>query len=206
MHLNSCHLLRLCRQAKPAARRLAERIHLGVGARWQAFTGRQEPVDAADWSQEVTVNDLQAILRAAEESFPPDGQLYRTLIEAAVTTRRLRLNELVALRWKDVDWLAGTVTVSRAFQGDLLTPPKTGSSRKVRLAPHTRRSLRRYRGSIQGLHPEDLVFQAGTRATPLRPERLRHSLRIVVERAGIRGMTLWSLLYGFKAPWWSRFL
>jgi integrase len=68
------------------------------------------------------------------------------------------VGELLALRWGDIDWVAGTVNVERVLRETELKPPKCGTARQVRLAPHTRRSLLRHRASLDRREAGDLVF------------------------------------------------
>ena len=60
----------------------------------------------------------------------PDRALYRV---AAMTG--LRLGELLALRWRDVDWIAGVIRVRRNYvRGHFGTPKSRRSSRAVPMA------------------------------------------------------------------------
>jgi integrase len=63
------------------------------------------------------------------------------LITAACTG--LRLGELVALRWRDVDLDRRVLRVCGSWSGTELTLPKNGKVRSVPLAPHVLTSLRR---------------------------------------------------------------
>ena len=76
--------------------------------------------------------ELEALLRAA----PRDdlGGVDRLMWLTAAMTG-LRQGELLALRWRDVDWLAGRFRVRRSFvRGEFGTPKSHGSSRSVPLA------------------------------------------------------------------------
>ena len=105
----------------------------------------------------LDVEQLEALLRAVDlehEWGPTEHALYLT---AAMTG--LRQGELLALRWRDIDWASYRVRVRRNFvRGEFGTPKSRRSSRSVPLADrvlaeldaHFRRSLR------QG--DDDLVF------------------------------------------------
>jgi integrase len=69
--------------------------------------------------------EVWALVRAAESE--QDAAIFLT---AAFTG--LRGGELVALRWRDVDWGASRVRVCGSFAGGRLTTPKSG---KVRSCP-----------------------------------------------------------------------
>src|SRR5205814_9891965 len=96
------------------------------------------------------VEELEALIRAVpdDELGALETVLYRT---AAMTG--MRRGELLALRWRDVDWTAGLVRVRRNYtRGEFGTPKTRRSSRAVPLPDalaadldrHHRRS--RFRG------------------------------------------------------------
>jgi integrase len=68
----------------------------------------------------------------------------------------LRLGELVALRWRDVDLERRVVRVCGSWSGTELTLPKNGRVRSVPLAPQVINALSRLRGATKV--PNDLVF------------------------------------------------
>ncbi len=80
--------------------------------------------------------EVWALVRAAESE--QDGAIYLT---AAFTG--LRRGELVALRWRDVDFAASRVRVCGSFAGGRLTTPKSGKVRSVPLAPDVASALAR---------------------------------------------------------------
>jgi integrase len=74
-----------------------------------------------------TPEEVRALCRAAGSE--EDAALYLT---AAFTG--LRRGELIALRWRDVDFAASRIRVSSSFAGGRLTAPKSGKVRSVPLA------------------------------------------------------------------------
>jgi integrase len=99
----------------------------------------------------------------------------------------LRQGELLGLRWRDVDWLAGRVRVRRTYvRGGFGSPKSRRSSRSVPLADrllaeldaHHRRAL--YRGE------DDLGFAHPLLGTPLDRSRLVKRFKAAVARAGLR--------------------
>jgi integrase len=74
-----------------------------------------------------TPEEVRALCRAAGSE--QDAALYLT---AAFTG--LRRGELIALRWRDVDFAASRIRVSSSFAGGRLTAPKSGKVRSVPLA------------------------------------------------------------------------
>jgi integrase len=188
-------------------RRHITRIHLDLLTRWAVF--RRGHASCLRWGHavpELSVTDLDRILAAARCFGGRYGSIDSALLETAATSKRLRIGELLALRWGDIDWAAGTVNVERVLRETEIGPPKCGGAREVRLAPHTRRSLSHYRASLDRSEANDLVFPDPRRGGFLDAHRLRHRLRTVLKRAGFPHIAIAQLPLAFKAPWWSRYL
>ena len=79
--------------------------------------------------------EVWALVRAADGE--QDGAIYLT---AAFTG--LRRGELLALRWRDVDFAGRPVRVRASYAGGALTSPKSGKVRSVPLAPEVAESAR----------------------------------------------------------------
>ncbi len=204
----STHALsQLRRQAASALRRLIASICQDLQTRWTVLRrGRVPRPKSRHLVPELGVRDLEAILAAARHLGGPYGALDATLLESAATSRRLREGELLALRWGDIDWAEGTVNVERVLRDAALVGPKCGGARKVRLAPHARLTLLRYRASLAAHGPEDLVFPDPREGGFLDVRSLRRRLGAACRRAGFRAIAFGHLSMAFKAPWWSRYL
>ncbi len=71
----------------------------------------------------------------------------------------LRISEALALRWADVDWQAGRLSVRRAIVNQVVDDVKTeGSARALNLAPEMVDRLRQYRAASQFAGPDNWVF------------------------------------------------
>jgi integrase len=202
-------LSRQHRRAAPAFRPLITRIRQDVLTRWSALRARQTtPTPRSERpGPQLEVRDLKMILSEAHRLGGRYAAIDGALFETAATSRRLRVGELLALRWGDIDWSASTVRVERILVERRVQPPKCGSARIVRLAPHTRRSLSRYRcltGNQCGA--EDLVFPDPRSGSFLDARRLRDRLHASLERPGLPRLAVAQLSLAFKAPWWSRYL
>jgi integrase len=139
--------------------------------------------------------ELEALLRACPED--PLGEMERTLYLAAATAG-LRQGELVALRWRDVDWTAGVVRVRRSYTRGRFTLPKSRrSTRAVPMADRLAGELERHyqRAAFRG--DGDLVFAHPNTGGPYDASRLRKRFKAAVARAGLREVRFHDLRHTF---------
>jgi integrase len=103
---------------------------------------------------------------------------WRTMITVAVRTG-LRIGELLALQWIDVDLDAGRIVVRRAVSEGIIGTPKNGRSREVALSKEAADALQNHhrRG--------EFVFCARNGAM-LPRHATREPLRFAAKRAGLR--------------------
>src|SRR5207302_6883844 len=80
--------------------------------------------------------EVWALVRAA--SSEQDAAIFLT---AAFTG--LRRGELLALRWRDVDFTASVIRVRASYAGGRVTTPKSGKVRSVPMAPSVASALAR---------------------------------------------------------------
>lgn len=104
-----------------------------------------------------------------------------------ISTMILRIGELLALRWCDLDFEAGTLTVNHSlWKGRLYAPKTRGSQKSYRLPPAVLDLLRRHRESSSFTRDEDFVFCRAA-GEPLRPNYLRDNvLYPAMDAAGIK--------------------
>jgi len=158
--------------------------------------------------------ELEALLRAAGElaSVPTEGEAepdvraptdHALYLTAAMTG--MREGELVALRWRDVDWSASVIRVRRNYtRGRLGTPKSKRSSRALPMADrlggeldrHFQRSL--YKGD------DHLVFCHPQTGEPYDASQIRKRFYAAMESAGMGqrcgregGITFHSLRHTF---------
>jgi integrase len=179
-----------------------------------AATDRPEAEQVDPDIRFLGLSELDALLRAtaARTSVPAEGTgeldfhastdhvLYLT---AAMTG--IREGELVALRWRDVDWPASLIRVRRNFtRRNWGTPKSKRSSRAVPMADRLGGELDRHfkRSVYQG--DEDLVFGHPHTGEPYDASQLRKRFYAAMEAAGMGhrcgregGITFHSLRHTF---------
>jgi integrase len=120
--------------------------------------------------------EVWALVRAADSE--QDRAIYLT---AAFTG--LRMGELLALRWRDVDFTGSTIRVRARWAAGQLTTPKSGKVRAVPLA--TALATLGHRRHWVG--DDDLVF-AGEAGGHLDGSALRRRYKAALASAGLRSL------------------
>src|SRR6266849_5184879 len=118
----------------------------------------------------------------------------RTLVLLAASTG-LRQSEIFGLKWGDIDFERGTMSVIRSIVYGVVGPCKTESSQKpVPMHPTLADALMQWRKHCTYIKPEDWVF-ASKRYRGRRPSWgqaiLRKYIRPVAQRAGIQKQFGW---------------
>lgn len=128
-------------------------------------------------------SDLEALLRAVPEDTL--GATERPLYLVAAMTG-LRQGELLALRWRDVDWGAGKVRVRRSYvRGELGTPKTRRGTRSVPLADRVGGELERHFQASSWRGDEDLVFPHPVTGSYLDRSKLLKRFKAAVVRAEV---------------------
>ena len=130
-----------------------------------------------------------ALVRAAASE--QDAAIFLT---AAFTG--LRRGELLALRWRDVDFAGQVIRVRASYAEGQLTTPKSGKVRSVPMAPDVAKALAGLvkRGGWTG--DDDLVF-AGPGGSFLDGRGLRRRYLTAIQRAGLRPLRFHDLRHTF---------
>jgi integrase len=133
--------------------------------------------------------EVMALVRAAGSE--QDAAIFLT---AAFTG--LRRGELLALRWRDVDFAGSTVRVRASYAGGELTTPKSGKVRSVPLAPEVANALARLGQRSHWTADDDLVF-SGEAGNYLDGSALRRRYASALARAGLRPLRFHDLRHTF---------
>jgi integrase len=136
-----------------------------------------------------SVEEVHALARAAASE--QDAAIYLT---AAFTG--LRRGELVALRWRDVDFAGSAIRVRASYAGAALTTPKSGRVRSVPMAPHVAEVLARMGQRRHTTREDELVFPGETGGY-LDGSALRRRYDKALKRAGLRPLRFHDLRHTF---------
>jgi integrase len=133
--------------------------------------------------QPLTQAQMRSLLEAAK-----DEKLYGLYV-LAVTTG-MRQGELLGLKWKDIDFDAGTLRVNRSVYNGKVSPPTTNSSRRtIRLSKLAIRALKRHRVNTAKLRISEWVFSTG-KGTPISNHNLHNrSWKPLLKCAGLPDST-----------------
>lgn len=133
--------------------------------------------------------EVWALVRATASE--QDGAIFLT---AAFTG--LRRGELIALRWRDVDFERSSIRVSGSYANGHLTTPKSGHGRVVPMVPEVAEALARLgqRGELVG--DDDLVF-VGDFGLYVDGSALRRRFVAACARAGLRPIRFHDLRHTF---------
>jgi DNA-binding CsgD family transcriptional regulator len=108
----------------------------------------------------------------------------------------LRRGELLALRWRDVDFEASAIRVRASHSGGARTMPKSGRVRSVPMAPDVGQVLARLGQRPRFTSDDDLVF-AGELGGYLDGSALRRRYDRALRRAGLRPLRFHDLRHTF---------
>lgn len=108
----------------------------------------------------------------------------------------LRQGELLALRWRDIDWAGSAITVSRALSVGIEGETKSGRIRRVPMADQTTAALDRLSRREDFTSPDDLIF-CSTIGRSLNASALRRRFKRARDVAGIRPLRWHDLRHSF---------
>ncbi len=139
--------------------------------------------------------EVEAVLRGV----PDDdlGRVERRMYLAATMTG-MRQGELLALRWRDVDWSARRVRVRRNYvRGEFGTPKSKRSSRSVPLADRLAGELDRLHQETHYRHDDDLVFAHPHTGKPIDRSWLLKRFKAALKRGEVRPVRFHDLRHTF---------
>jgi integrase len=167
------------------------------------------PVKLAERPRRVEGREVRFLAMAEVEALlrlvPDDdlGRMERVMYLAAATSG-MRQGELIALRWRDVDWAARRMRVSRNYvRGEYGTPKSKRSSRAVPMIDRLARELDRLAQATVWDGDDDLVFAHPATGGPVDRSKLLKRFKATMREAGMGhrlgdgGITFHSLRHCF---------
>ena len=151
---------------------------------------REAAADAERRHRSVLAGGDRALVRAAESE--QDAAIFLT---AAFTG--LRMGELLALHWRDVDFAGEAIRVRGSYSQGHLTTPKSGKVRSVPLAPDVADGAGAARPSESSSPGEDDLVFAGDAGGHLDGSALRRRYTAALGRAGLRRLRFHDLRHTF---------
>jgi integrase len=133
--------------------------------------------------------EVWALVRAA------DGEQDAAVFLTAAFTG-LRMGELLALRWRDVDFAGNVVRVRASYYLGQLTTPKSSKVRAVPLAPAVASALAPLSQREHWIGDDDLVF-VGAAGSYIDGSALRRRYKAALAAAGLRSLRFHDLRHTF---------
>jgi integrase len=135
---------------------------------------------------EIRFLDLEEVDLLAANALPgPLHAIDRALYRVAPMTG-LRLGELAALRWTDVDWTASRIRVRRNYVlGEFGTPKSRRATRSVPLADEAAQALEHLFGQAGDQRDDALVFADPRTGGPLDKSNVTRRMRSALRAAGL---------------------
>lgn len=141
--------------------------------------------------------ELEALLRAIDPSQEPFASTDRALFLIAAMTG-LRQGELLALRWRDVDWPASRLRVRQNYvRGHWGTPKSKRGSRSVPMADRVGTALETQFQSSAYQGDDDLVFCHPESGNVLDHSQLVRRFKKALKAAGVRPVRFNDLRHTF---------
>jgi integrase len=147
------------------------------------------PLERSGDLQVFSPEEVWALVRAAASD--QDSALFLT---AAFTG--LRMGELLALRWRDVDFAGRAIRVRASYYAGHLTTPKSGKVRAVPLAPDVAAALAALGRRENWVGDDDLVFAAEAGGY-LDGSALRRRYEVALGVVGLRALRFHDLRHTF---------
>jgi len=114
----------------------------------------------------------------------------------------MRLGELLALRWDNVDFNSNFLWVKRSYRRGIFTRPKNGKSRRVDMTPQLKAVLKQHLFKEKkeclslGIEPELVFSRYGS---PIEQNFIRRVFKRVLKKAGLRDIKLHGLRHTYAS-------
>jgi integrase len=141
--------------------------------------------------------ELKDMLAAVDVTAKPFGSTDRAIFLTAAMTG-LRQGELLALRWRDVDWTARRIRVRRNYvRGHWGSPKSRSGERSVPLSSQVVKELKRHLGCTRFTSDDDLVFAHPRTSRVLDHGSLGRRFKAALRAGGVRQIRFHDLRHTF---------
>jgi integrase len=139
----------------------------------------------------LTPDEVRLFLAACDD-------FHRPLFATAIMTG-MRLGELLGLKWDDINWTAGTISVRRSlYKGQFVEPKTSRSVRVIGMSNRLAATLLEHKLAAP-YSPFDVVFST-PEGTPMEPANLRHRVFAdTLTRAGLRTIRIHDLRHTYAS-------
>ena len=150
----------------------------------------------------LTPEEGRAILAEAKKRYP---RTYYPLFLTAIRTG-MRIGEILALQWGDVDWRGGFIEVRRNSYFGKIDTPKNGKTRRVDMSDQLAAVLKEHRhhqsadALKKGRSMSEWIFPNSEGGVQKHPALVRKYLGFTLKHAGIRHVTPHTFRHTF-ASW-----
>lgn len=165
----------------------AQKVH-GLRANVAAGVERQPETRSGEF-QSLSAEEVEALARSAAS--PQDAALFLTAGFAG-----LRMGELRALRWEDVDFEKRLIHIKRSYSSGEEGVPKSGRVRSVPMVDQVLAALDVHSQRTQFPGSDDFVFP-GPKGTPFEDSALRRRFYKARQASGLRRIRFHDLRHTF---------
>jgi len=133
-----------------------------------------------------TSEEVDLILSKCAEIYP---EYYPFMLTAFRTG--MRLGEILALQWSDVNWNKGLIHVKRSYRNRRLTKTKTGKARQVEMSNELVSELRallidRKKQALVAGSNEPVIWIFHNGGSPIAQNSVRYIWRLLLDKAGMQ--------------------
>jgi integrase len=116
----------------------------------------------------------------------------------------MRLGELLALQWRDIDWNSKCIQVKRSFRNGRITKPKNGKYRRVDMSNQLIMILRellneRKKEGLKAGKGAPVVIVFHTKGKPTSQNTIRNIWKRMLKKAGLRDMRLHDIRHTYAS-------
>lgn len=147
----------------------------------------------------MTRQEIELFLAACRAHYPE----YHPFFLCAFRTG-MRLGELLALQWGDIDWHGKFFNVQRSYKRGRMTGTKTGKTRRVDMSEQLKNALqdlytqRKREALMDGTGQiAEVVFHKNKK--PLEQNFVRYIFKKILSKAGLRNMRIHDIRHSFAS-------